>query len=90
MMYIESINYKNLRHNFFESIHLIRRLQPLWAAVEEELGNKVENKSGASDDMDNAADKMKADAKTKGKEITDSDRDLEAQYNVEKTKEKFD
>jgi hypothetical protein len=33
---------------------------------------------------------MKVDAKAKDKEITDSDRDLEAQYNVEKTKEKFD
>jgi hypothetical protein len=89
-MYIKSINYKNLRRNFFESIHLIRRLQPLWVDVEEELEYKVENKSGASDAMHNAADKMKADAKAKGKEITDSDRDLEAQYNVEKAKEKFD
>jgi hypothetical protein len=40
--------------------------------------------------MDNAADKMKAGAKAMGKEVTDSERDLEIQYNVEKRKEKFD
>jgi hypothetical protein len=56
-MYIKTINYKNLRHNFFESIHVIRRLQPLWVDVEEELEYKVENKSGTSDDMDNAAER---------------------------------
>lgn len=40
--------------------------------------------------MDNAADKVKAGAKAMGKKVTDPDRDLGTEYNVEKSKERLD
>jgi hypothetical protein len=40
--------------------------------------------------MEDAADKVKAGAKAMSKKVTDPDRDLETEYNVEKVKEKFD
>jgi hypothetical protein len=40
--------------------------------------------------MENAGDKVKAGAKAMGKKVIYPDRDLETEYNVEKTKEKFD
>jgi hypothetical protein len=51
---------------------------------------KVESKSGATHDMDNPADKVKAGTKAMGKKVTDPDRDLGTAYNVEKTKERID
>lgn len=57
---------------------------------EEKVEYKVERKSGAEHDMDNAADKMKAGAKAMGKKVTDPDRDLGTEYNVEKAKERVD
>lgn len=57
---------------------------------EEKVEYKVERKSGAEDDMDNAADKVKAGAKAMGKKVTDPDRDLGTEYNVEKAKERLD
>jgi hypothetical protein len=58
--------------------------------LEEKVEYKVERKSGAADDMDNAADKVKAGAKAMGKKVTDPDRDLGTEYNVEKSKERLD
>ncbi|HEX6253456.1 MAG TPA: hypothetical protein VFZ55_04470 [Nitrososphaera sp.] len=58
--------------------------------LEEKVEYKVERKSGAVDDMDNAADKVKAGAKAMGKKVTDPDRDLGTEYNVEKSKERLD
>jgi hypothetical protein len=60
------------------------------ADEEEKVEYKVERKTRASDDMDNAADKMKAGAKAMGKKVTDPDRDLGTEYKVEKAKEKLD
>jgi hypothetical protein len=60
------------------------------ADEEEKVEYKVERKTGASHDMDNAADKMKAGAKAMGKKVTDPDRDLGTEYKVEKAKEKLD
>jgi hypothetical protein len=56
----------------------------------EEKVVQVERKSGAEDDMDNASDKVKAGAKAMGKKVTDPDRDLGIEYNVEKSKERLD
>jgi hypothetical protein len=58
--------------------------------LEEKVEYKVERKSGAADDMDNAADKVKAGAKAMGKKVTDPDRDLGTEYSVEKSKERLD
>ena len=58
--------------------------------LEEKVEYNVERKSGAADDMDNAADKVKAGAKAMGKKVTDPDRDLGTEYNVEKSKERLD
>ncbi|HEX2471470.1 MAG TPA: hypothetical protein VHJ59_01840 [Nitrososphaera sp.] len=57
--------------------------------VEEKVEYKVERKSGAAPDMDNAADMFKAGAKAMGKKVTEPDRDLETGYEVEKAKEKL-
>ena len=40
--------------------------------------------------MDDPADKVKAGAKAMGKKMTDPDRGVETEYNVEKVKEKLD
>ena len=55
--------------------------------LEEKVEYNVERKSGAADDMDNAADKVKAGAKAMDKKVTDPDRDLGTEYNVQKAKE---
>jgi hypothetical protein len=57
---------------------------------EKKVEYKVERKSDAEHDMDNAADKVKAGAKAMGKKVTDPDRDLGTEYNVEKAKERLD
>jgi hypothetical protein len=58
--------------------------------LEEKVEYNVERKSGAADDMDNTADKVKAGAKAMDKKVTDPDRDLGTEYNVEKSKERLD
>jgi hypothetical protein len=58
--------------------------------VEKKIEYKVERKNGAADDMDNAADKMKAGAKAMGERITDPERDFGTEYNVEKARERLD
>ena len=58
--------------------------------IEEKVEYKVEEKSGIEQDTENAGEKVKAGAKAMGKKVTDPDRDLETEYNVEKTKEKLD
>jgi hypothetical protein len=55
---------------------------------EEKVEYKVERKSDS--DLGDAGDKVKAGAKAMGKKLGDPDRDLETEYNVEKTKEKLD
>jgi hypothetical protein len=57
---------------------------------EKKVEYKVERKSDAEHEMDNAADKVKAGAKAMGKKVTDPDRDLGTEYNVEKAKERLD
>jgi hypothetical protein len=52
--------------------------------------SKVERKSSAERDLDDAADKVRAGAKAMGKNVTDPDRDLETEYNVEKIREKLE
>ena len=58
--------------------------------VEEKVEYKVQRKSGAERDLDDAADKVKAGAKAMGKNVIDLDRDLETEYNVEKVREKLE
>ncbi len=57
---------------------------------EKKVEYKVERKSGATHDMDDAAEKVKAGAKAMGKKVSDPDRDLGTEYNVEKAKERID
>jgi hypothetical protein len=57
---------------------------------EEKVEYKVERKSDTDRDLGDAGDKVKAGAKAMGKKLSDPDRDLETEYNVEKTKEKLD
>ena len=57
--------------------------------IEEKVEYKVEKKSGAEHDIDNAAEKVKAGAKAMGKKVTDPDRDLGTEYNVQKSKAKL-
>lgn len=57
--------------------------------LEGKVEYKVERKGGGADDMDNAVDKVKAGAKAMGKKVTDPDRDLGREYNVEKSKERL-
>ena len=54
--------------------------------VEEKVEYKVDKKSGAEHEIDNT----KAGAKAMGKKVTDPDRDLGTEYNVQKAKEKLD
>jgi hypothetical protein len=58
--------------------------------VEEKVEYKVERKSGVEHDVDNAVNKVKAGAKAMGKKVTDPDRDLGTEYNVEKARERLD
>jgi hypothetical protein len=57
---------------------------------EEKVEYKVKKKSDRDSDLGDAGDKVKAGAKAMGKKLGDPDRDLETEYNVEKTKEKLD
>ena len=59
--------------------------------IEVKTEYKVRRKSGAADEIDNAAaDKVKAGAKAMGKKVTDPERDLGTEYNVENAKERLD
>ena len=55
--------------------------------VEEKVEYAVKKKCGAEHDIANAADKVKAGAKAMGNKVTDPDRDLGTEYNVQKAKE---
>jgi hypothetical protein len=57
--------------------------------VEEKVESKVERKSSAERELDDAADKVKAGVKAMGKNLTDHGRDLETEYNIEKVREKL-
>jgi hypothetical protein len=59
------------------------------ADVEEEVEYEVERKGGAAPCMDNAADRLKAGAKTTCKKVTDRYRYLETEYNLGKAKERL-
>jgi hypothetical protein len=54
--------------------------------VEKKVEYKVEKKSDAEHEIDNT----NAGAKAMGKKVTDPDRDLGTEYNVQKAKEKLD
>jgi hypothetical protein len=58
--------------------------------VESETKYKVENKSDAERDVENAGDKIKAGAKAVANKIKDPDRDLGTEYEKEKIKEEID
>ena len=47
----------------------------------------TQRKSGAEGNIDDGANNVKAGAKPMGKRITDPDRDVETEYNVQKVKE---
>jgi len=58
--------------------------------VRSETKYKVENKSDAERDVENAGDKIKASAKAVANKIKDPDRDLGTEYEKEKIKEEID
>jgi hypothetical protein len=58
--------------------------------VEKKTEYRVDRKTEAERDVEDAADKMKAGAKAIANKARDPDRDLETEYQVEKTKEKLD
>ncbi|HEX9317801.1 MAG TPA: hypothetical protein VF884_02580 [Nitrososphaeraceae archaeon] len=58
--------------------------------VRSETKYKVENKSDAERDVENAGDKIKAGAKAVANKIKDPDRDLGTEYEKEKIKEEID
>jgi hypothetical protein len=58
--------------------------------VKSETKYKVENKSDAERDVENAGDKIKAGAKAVANKIKDPDRDLGTEYEKEKIKEEID
>ena len=58
--------------------------------VEIKSETKVDRKGETEQDLENAADKIKAGAKAFGKKIEDPDRDLGTEYNKEKIKENVD
>ena len=80
------ISYKG----FFQVYKFDKETAIAMVDVEEKVEYKVETKSEAAYDTENTVDKVKAGAKAMGKKVTDPDRDLKTEYNVEKTKEKLD
>jgi hypothetical protein len=88
-MYIKNSIYKNLIQDFFK-VYNLNETALAMVDVEQKVEYEVERKSGTAHDTENAGDKLKARAKAMGKKVTDPDRDLETEYNVEKTKEKVD
>jgi hypothetical protein len=82
--------YKNLIRGFFKVHKFDKETAIAMVDIEEKVEYNVDRKSGTAHDMENAGDKVKAGAKAMGKKVTYPDRDLETEYNVEKTKEKFD
>ena len=58
--------------------------------VKKETKYKIVTESDAEEDLEDAADKVKAAAKAVGSKIMDIDKDLGAEYKKEKLKEKTD
>lgn len=58
--------------------------------VEKKVEYGVDRKTEAERGMEDAADKVKAEAKAVENKIRDPDRDLDTEYTVEKVKEKLD
>lgn len=58
--------------------------------VKSETKYKIENKSGAESDVENAGDKVKAGAKAVANKIKDPNRDLRTEYDKEKIKEELE
>jgi len=56
--------------------------------VKKETTYKVDRKSEAERDVEDAGDKIKAGARALGKKVEDPDRDLGTEYEKEKFKEK--
>ena len=53
------------------------------------MKREVDTKSEAKGDLQDAGDKMKASAKAMGAKKEDLDRDMDARYKKERTKEKL-
>lgn len=78
-MYINSYDYKILQGNL--AVYKCDKETAIaMINVEGEVEYKVEWKSGAAPDIDNAADMFKVGAKAMGKKVTKPDRDLETEY----------
>jgi hypothetical protein len=58
--------------------------------VKSETKYKIENKSDAERDVEDAGDKLKAGAKAVASKIKNPDRDLGTEYDKEKIKEELD
>jgi hypothetical protein len=56
--------------------------------VKKETKYKIDTKSDAEEDLEDAGDKIKAGAKAVGSKIKDPDKDLGAEYEKKKLKEK--
>lgn len=78
--------------NFFKSINLITETAMTMTdiEVEKKVEFKVDKKTEAERDMEDAADKVRAGAKAVGNKIREPDKDLDTEYAVEKVKEKLD
>jgi len=57
--------------------------------TKEEVRREVDTKSEASQDLEDAGDKIKAGARAMGAKMDDPDRDMGAQYEKKKTEEKL-
>lgn len=78
--------------NFFKSINLITETAMTMTdiEVEKKVEFKVDKKTEAERDMEDAADKVRAGAKAVGNKIHEPDKDLDTEYAVEKIKKKLD
>jgi hypothetical protein len=81
---------KNLSRQFAQVYKSDKETAIAMSDIEEKVEYKVERKSDRDRDLGDAGDKVKAGAKAMGKKVSDPDRDLETEYNVEKAKEKLD
>jgi hypothetical protein len=89
-LHIEIHVCKNLSGQFAQVYKSDKETAIAMSDIEEKVEYKVERKSDRDRDLGDLGDKVKAGAKAMGKKVSDPDRDLETEYNVEKTKEKLD
>jgi hypothetical protein len=80
-----------LESNFCKPINLISETAiAMGEIVEKKVEYRVERKSEAERDLEDAADKVKAGAKAVANKADESYRDLKTEYEKEKIKEKLD